>query len=140
MKFVLVEAEIKQAIQEYAAKLITLAPGTTIEVEVKATRGTDGVTAEIDVALTGALQVATPAAPVQTPRTAAPAPAPAEPVVKQAPAPEKAAPVAPVATQEPQAEVIGQAQAQTTDEPIIPEDPEALHEEAVPSAGKSIFG
>lgn len=54
MKFVLVEAEIKQAIQDYAAKLITLAPGATVDVEVKATRGADGVTAEIDVAMVGA--------------------------------------------------------------------------------------
>lgn len=137
MKFVLVEAEIKQAIQEYAAKLITLAPGTSIEVEVKATRGTDGVTAEIDVALTGAVQVAAPAAP--TPRAAAPAPAekpaPVKPAAEPAPAP-----AAPAAPQEPQAEVIGQAAPQTQ-EPVIPEDDEALNEEATPpAAGKSIFG
>ncbi len=136
MKFVLVEAEIKQAIQEYAAKLITLAPGTSIEVEVKATRGTDGVTAEIDVALTGGtVQVAAPVAPA--------APVKREAVVKPAveqPAPTPAPTAAPaVAPQEPKAEVIGQAQAETQ-EPEIPEDDEALNAEAAPTAGKSIFG
>ncbi|AEJ81596.1 gp077 [Erwinia phage vB_EamP-S6] len=139
MKFVLVEAEIKQAIQEYAAKLITLAPGTTIEVEVKATRGTDGVTAEIDVALTGALQVAAPAAPVQTPRTAEVKPAAEKPAPAPAPTPAPTpAPAASAAPQEPKAEVIGQSA--PVDEPTIPDEEEALNEDPTPAAGKSIFG
>ena len=142
MKFVLVEAEIKQAIQEYVSKLITVAPGATIDIDVKATRGADGVTAEIDVALAPVSTVGTtnlapvaPAAP--QPRTADQANvAPVEP---KAPAPAPA-PAAPVAPQEPQAEVIGQAKAEPQ-EPQIPDDEAAPFEpQAGESTGKSIFG
>lgn len=122
MKFTLVEAEIKQALKDYAAKLITVAPGATIDIEVKATRGADGVTAEIDVALPGAETA--PVAPVQTARVAAP--------------------VAPVVVPEqPKAEVIGQTPPAPVEEPEpqLENDDDVPLEPVEPSvAGKSIFG
>jgi len=144
MKFVLVEEEIKQAIKEYVAKLITVAPGVAIEVDVKNTRGADGVTAEIDVSLVGATSIGQqkydPAvAPAQqVKREAAPAPAAAKP----APV---APPVEPEVPTQPEPETIGQPPV-VEPEPEIPEEPDALEEEpltepeAPPAAGKSIFG
>lgn len=135
MKFVLVEAEIKQAIQEYVSKLITVAPGATIDIDVKATRGADGVTAEIDVALAGA-HVPTP---VATPVKATPAVQPAA----VAPAVVEPAPVAPVAEPVPEQLATATAPAQ---EPELPNDDDAPLEPgndappAEPIAGKSIFG
>lgn len=136
MKFVLVEAEIKQAIHEYVSKLITVAPGATIEIDMKATRGADGVTAEIDVALA-------PVSTVGTTNLAPVAPAAPQPhtagQVNVAPV-EPPAPAAPIAPQEPQAEVIGQDKAEPQ-EPQIPDDEAAPFEpQAGESTGKSIFG
>lgn len=131
MKFTLVEAEIKQAITDYIGKVITVNPGATIEVDLKATRGADGVTAEVDVALavSGAAVAPAPAAPVKR------EPAPAAPV--------KPAPVAPAVT-EPVPEQLATATAPV--EPEIPDEPQALEvevqqgEEAPVVPGKSIFG
>lgn len=126
MKFTLVEAEIKQALQDYAGKLLTLAPGATIDIEVKATRGTDGVTAEIDVTLPGT----TPAAPVQAP------------VVKTTPAPVevKPEPTPAPAVVEPVPEQLATATA-PSEEPPLPNDDDGAFDEtpAEPVAGKSIF-
>lgn len=128
MKFVLVEAEIKQAIQEYVSKLITVAPGATIDIDVKATRGADGVTAEIDVALAGSH---VPSAPVQAP------------VVKTTPAPVevKAEPTPAPTPVEPVPEQLATATA-PTEEPELPNDDDVPLDEtpAEPVAGKSIFG
>lgn len=145
MKFVLVEEEIKQAIKEYAAKLITVAPGATVIVDVKNTRGADGVTAEIDVSLIAA-GVTAAVAPVDTPvkREAAPAPAaaqPAEPTPAE-PAPAVIPQQPPVEPEVPVAAPIGQAPDTAPQEPTIPDDEQApLEGEGVaPTAGKSIFG
>ena len=133
MKFTLVQSEIEQAIQDYIGKVITVKDGATVTVDLKNTRGTDGITAEVDVSLsplTGG--TVAPVAPVK--REAAPAPAAAKPVAETpAPAPEVA---------EPTPEVIGQAPDTALQEPIISDDEQAPlgAEGMVPTAGKSIFG
>lgn len=137
MKFTLVQSEIEQAIQDYIGKVITVKDGATVTVDLKNTRGTDGITAEVDVSLAPLTGVASaPAAPVK--REAAPAPAAAKPVANTpAPAPEVA---------EPTPEVIGQASVApevAPQEPTIPDDEQAPfeNEEVAPAApGKSIFG
>lgn len=137
MKFTLVQSEIEQAIQDYIGKVITVKDGATVTVDLKNTRGTDGITAEVDVSLAPLTGVASaPVAPVK--REAAPAPAAAKPVA-ETPAP------APV-VDEPTPEVIGQAPVAPEDapqEPTIPDDEPAPfeNEEVAPAApGKSIFG
>lgn len=140
MKFVLVEAEIKQAIQEYAAKLISVAPGATVEVEVKATRGADGVTAEIDVALAPSVS----AGLVST--------APVKPEV--IPVPEEVPPTVVATSQttvdiptvsttvaaEPVPEQLATATAPVA-EPVLPDNEAApLETEVAATTGKSIFG
>ncbi len=139
MKFTLVQSEIEQAIQDYIGKVITVKDGATVTVDLKNTRGTDGITAEVDVSLAPLTGVASaPVAPVK--REAAPAPAAAKPVA-DTPAPAQAPEVA-----EPTPEVIGQAPVAPVDapqEPTIPDDEPAPFEnvEVAPAApGKSIFG
>lgn len=136
MKFTLVQSEIEQAIQDYIGKVITVKDGATVTVDLKNTRGTDGITAEVDVSLsplTGG--TVAPVAPVK--REAAPAPAAAQPAE---PTPAVIPPQPPVEPETPVAETIGQAPDTAPQEPIIPDDEQAPLEPEAPTAGKSIFG
>ena len=136
MKFTLVQSEIEQAIQDYIGKVITVKDGATVTVDLKNTRGTDGITAEVDVSLsplTGS--TVAPVAPVK--REAAPAPAAAQPAELT---PAVIPPQPPVEPEIPVAETIGQAPDTAPQEPIIPDDEQAPLEPEAPTAGKSIFG
>lgn len=136
MKFTLVEADIKQAIEDYIGKIITINPSATIDIDIKATRGADGVTAEIDVALAGSVKAES--APV------------AKPVVEEAIAPAAVKPITPPAVEKPIQQPIPEQLATATAPAVEPgldnvEDeafePETAFEETVPPVpGKSIFG
>lgn len=131
MKFTLVEADIKQAIQDYIGKIITINPNATVDIDIKATRGADGVTAEIDVALAGSVKAEPAAGPVT--RSVEPAPAVAT----------KPAPAAVIA--EPVPEQLATASAPTVEPELDNADDAAFDADtaeavAEPVAGKSIFG
>ena len=78
MKFTLTESVITDAIKGYLNTLISINPDATINIDFKATRGSDGATAEIDVDLLGAKAV--PAKQEQVKHTAE-----VEPVIPEAP-------------------------------------------------------
>ncbi|MCF8861661.1 hypothetical protein Ab1vBOLIVR2_gp81 [Agrobacterium phage OLIVR2] len=72
MRITIVQAEIEQAIKAFVLSQLSVAPGQTLTVEFKNTRGEDGATADINItndAQTGAVIPATPikrATPVLT--------------------------------------------------------------------------
>lgn len=49
MQITIVQSEIELAIQNYIRNIIALQPGTSIAIELKATRGPEGTTAVIDI-------------------------------------------------------------------------------------------
>lgn len=57
MKFTLNQNEIEQALRNYVGTLFTINEGAEMSIDIKNTRGADGVTAEIDVALVGSVVV-----------------------------------------------------------------------------------
>ena len=123
MKFTLVESEIQQAIQDFVAKMITLKPGASIKVEVKATRGSDGVTADVDVSMAPAVSAIVP----EKPPVLAPATKP-EPEVKT----EEQLPLPETSTEEPTPP--------NENAPVQGDNPFAEPGAEAGVAGKSIFG
>lgn len=49
MQIILVQAEVEQAIKDYIANRVTLAEGSDIVIDLKAGRGPEGFTANIDI-------------------------------------------------------------------------------------------
>lgn len=142
MQITLVQAEIEQAITDYVQKVMTVADGMQISIDLKATRGAEGMQAFIDIVPKGTV-VATPA-PVTAKSVAKdvvakaketavePVKATAAPKATPAPAP------APEADPEPQdtpAEVDPEPEQET-----VTDEPTATAEEAAPAAPrKSLF-
>lgn len=134
MKITLVESEIREAIQAYVLGHFNIKEGMQISMEFTATRGSDGLTASIDISkvadgvqsgpmtqAASVVAVPVPAAPVPAP---VPAPKPpvaapvAAPVVVPVPdpvLPEETEKVTPIS----QADVVEQ----TTDDPPAPAAP-----------------
>ena len=68
MQIILVQAEVEQAIKDYIANRVTLADGTDIVIDLKAGRGPEGFTANIDIVPASAKPI--PATPVKRAATA----------------------------------------------------------------------
>lgn len=49
MKILLVEQEIKEALQQYLQKVINVSEDKQVDIDILATRGTNGVTAEVNI-------------------------------------------------------------------------------------------
>lgn len=49
MKILLVEQEIKEALQQYLQKVINISEDKQVDIDILATRGTNGVTAEVNI-------------------------------------------------------------------------------------------
>lgn len=69
MQIILVQSEIEQALKDYVNSQVNVKDGQEISIELKATRGTDGATAIIDI-LPSKQVAAKVATSVATPRTA----------------------------------------------------------------------
>lgn len=101
MQIILVQSEVEQALHDYISSRLTLAEGTTIKIDLSATRGADGIKATIDLVAPGSAPAA----------LEAPAPAPVKPAkaakedpkATPAPAP-NAAPQEPASDPQPDAE------------------------------------
>lgn len=112
MQIILVQSEVEQALHDYISSRLTLAEGTTIKIDLSATRGADGIKATIDLVAPGSAPVA----------LEAPAPAPTKPTKsgkedpKVTPAPAPAA-----APQEP----ANDAQPDAGDPPFVADAPAA---------------
>ena len=95
MQIILVQAEIEQALKDFITERITLTNGSTIQIELSATRGADGYKATIDILPADTITtpaakpaVSKPAAPVTTASVAEEVPVsePVEEVAEAAPA------------------------------------------------------
>ena len=49
MKILLVEQEIKEALRQYLQKVINVSEDKQVDIDILATRGTNGVTAEVNI-------------------------------------------------------------------------------------------
>ncbi len=128
MKIIIVQAEIETAIQDYILGQMTINDDQELSVELSATRGADGMTAEIVVK-----PKVTAEAPVRKKPATAAASKPATVTKTAAPAPEKVADEPATVVDEPAVDV---------DATSIAEQAEAVEEAPVDTApaGKSIFG
>ena len=96
MQIILVQAEIEEALKDYITQRITLTNGSTIQIDLSATRGADGYKATIDI-LPADGHVTAPATPAAATKVAQVKAAP----VAAAPVTEAQDPVAEVPVTEP---------------------------------------
>lgn len=120
MKITIVQSEIEEAVRQYILTQIAVKPGHSITMDFSATRGSDGLTAFIDIS---ASDEATAPAPVLAQQ------------VDVAPAPSNEQATAPVRQQR-----VTRTQVQKTQLPVAETEVEAPFEEATTDApAKSIF-
>lgn len=112
MQIILVQSEVEQALHDYISSRLTLAEGTTIKIDLSATRGADGIKATIDLVAPGSAPVA----------LEAPAPAPVKPA--KAPKEDPKATPAPAPAPAPQ-EPVSEAQPDAEDPPFVADAPVA---------------
>lgn len=123
MKITLVQAEIEEAITQYVNSTLTLAPGTSVSIDLFSPRGSTDINASIDLMTVGEKKAAD---------------------AKAAAAPKKAEEPAQTTTATTAAPAPVETQVAETTTPVVEEQPAAATEaaEEVPPAteGKSLFG
>ena len=121
MKLTLTQRDIEAAIKAYVNSLLTMNSGTDMEIAFTATRGTDGLIAEIDINYMGLTSL----------NTEAPAPVPQ-------PAPNRGAPAAPRASRKASESSMTEAdEASTETQEAEMEDKEPDPETPAPASSKS---
>lgn len=93
MQLILVQSEVEQAIKDYVGKLINIAPDTQVDIDLTATRGSEGVKAVIELTPASANKAeapfdTTPNSPVPTAVSTGTGRGPGRPRKVQPPAPE----------------------------------------------------
>lgn len=134
MQIILVQSEIEKAITQFISSQMTISENVRVAIDLKATRGSEGFQATVDLV--------TIEDTIQEPTAAVPAPAPAAPVVRRprviAPA-TTPAPVAQAPAQEQQekaAPTVGQSAPAEEPSEESPAAPTTTHPDDLPDAGQ----
>ena len=66
MQILLIQSEIEQAIRDYMNQQINIKEGSTLEIDLRSTRGTEGFTANIDIRTGGTIKPVIPLVPPES--------------------------------------------------------------------------